>query len=68
MPKLNPCVKCGRKPKRGFNGRRSNPYTFYVFCPRCGKGLLNKTGTRELADMEWNAANPIDQKEAETHE
>ena len=67
MPiELNPCVKCGRRPKRGFNGRWSNPYTFYVFCPRCGNGLLTKHGTRDLSDAAWNAANPKEGKPNDT--
>ena len=67
MPiKLNPCRVCGGGAERRWV-RGSGRTTHYVCCQKCFTTSHEKA-SRDKADAAWNAANPIDKKEAKSHE
>ena len=68
MIKLNPCAKCGGEAKT-YTIIRYPGYVdgYYVQCYKCGQKTRNTRRTN-VAKKAWNAANPINPKEAETHE
>ena len=67
--RINPCVKCGCKHTVATTGwpTTSLRVMHYIRCSACGFTVAIFTAFHEEADKAWNAANPIDKKEAKSH-